>query len=77
MGLSDHDFTPRQVRSNFSLTELQTSLAACDAEKLRIQQTIDDATSLRRLDETSLRGCSFDESHVSLVVSVVGDYEVT
>jgi len=44
------------VRSNFSLTELQTSLAACDAEKLRIQQTIDDATSLRRLDETSLRG---------------------
>jgi hypothetical protein len=44
------------VRSNFSLTELQTSLAACETEKLQIQQTINETTILRQLDEASLKG---------------------
>ena len=42
--------------ANFSLTELQTSLVACETEQLQIQQTINETISLRQLDETSLKG---------------------
>ena len=53
---SDREKIYERTIANFSLTELQTSLVVCETEKLQIQQTIRDTTSLRQLDETSLEG---------------------